>query len=115
MIHLTSGNLLEADAEALVNTVNTVGVMGKGIALMVKEAYPENFRAYAEACKRGDVRSPTERGHEFERMRTAIRRNADSVSRERGHFGGFVGTVSTIVVTVSTIVGTVSTIVGIAV
>jgi len=43
MIEYTNGNLLEADVEALVNTVNTVGVMGKGIALMFKEAFPENF------------------------------------------------------------------------
>jgi tetratricopeptide (TPR) repeat protein len=62
-----------------------------------------------------DLQSPTERGHGFERMRTAIRGNADSVSSERGHFGDFVVTLSAIVVTVSTIVGTVSTIVGIAV
>ena len=58
------------------------------------------------------LRSPTERGHEFERMRTAIRANADSVSSERGHFGGFVVTVSAIVGAVSAIVGMVSTIVG---
>ena len=57
MIHFTTGNLLEAQAEALVNTVNTVGVMGKGIALMFKEAFPENFKTYAEACKRGDVQT----------------------------------------------------------
>lgn len=49
------GNLLEADVEAVVNTVNTFGVMGKGIALMFKERFPENFRAYAAACKRGEV------------------------------------------------------------
>lgn len=55
MITFTQGNLLEADTEALVNTVNTVGVMGKGIALMFKEAFPENFRIYAAACKAGDV------------------------------------------------------------
>ncbi len=55
MMHFTEGNLLEADVEALVNTVNTVGVMGKGIALMFKEAFPENFRAYAAACKAGTV------------------------------------------------------------
>ena len=40
MMIFTQGNLLEAPAEALVNTVNTVGVMGKGIALMFKEAFP---------------------------------------------------------------------------
>ncbi len=51
MIKYTQGNLLEADAEALVNTVNTVGVMGKGIALMFKERFPSNFQRYASACK----------------------------------------------------------------
>ncbi len=56
MITFTTGNLLEADAEALVNTVNTVGIMGKGIALMFKEAFPENFKAYEEACKQQEVR-----------------------------------------------------------
>lgn len=55
MIEYTRGNLLEADVEALVNTVNTVGVMGKGIALMFKEAFPENFTAYEAACKRQEV------------------------------------------------------------
>lgn len=55
MIRYTTGNLLEADVEALVNTVNTVGIMGKGIALMFKEAFPENFRAYEKACKAGEV------------------------------------------------------------
>jgi O-acetyl-ADP-ribose deacetylase (regulator of RNase III) len=57
MIEFTQGNLLEADVEALVNTVNTVGVMGKGIALMFKERFPENYKAYAAACKRGDVKT----------------------------------------------------------
>ena len=56
MIRFTQGNLLEARAEALVNTVNTVGVMGKGIALMFKERFGENFRRYAAACKAGEVR-----------------------------------------------------------
>lgn len=51
MITFTEGNLLEARAEVLVNTVNTVGVMGKGIALMFKERFKENFRLYAAACK----------------------------------------------------------------
>jgi O-acetyl-ADP-ribose deacetylase (regulator of RNase III) len=51
MIRFTQGNLLEAPAEALVNTVNTVGVMGKGIALMFKDAFPENYRMYREACQ----------------------------------------------------------------
>ena len=50
-----TGNLLEADVDALVNTVNTVGVMGKGIALQFKNAFPENFEAYRRACKRETV------------------------------------------------------------
>lgn len=45
------GDLLSADAEALVNTVNTVGVMGKGIALQFKRAFPDNFKAYEKACR----------------------------------------------------------------
>ncbi len=56
MMRFTQGNLLDAHVEAVVNTVNTVGVMGKGIALMFKEKYPENFKAYAAACKAGEVR-----------------------------------------------------------
>jgi O-acetyl-ADP-ribose deacetylase (regulator of RNase III) len=55
MIKLVSGNLLEAPAEALVNTVNCVGYMGKGIALQFKQAYPANFRAYEARCKAGEV------------------------------------------------------------
>jgi O-acetyl-ADP-ribose deacetylase (regulator of RNase III) len=55
MIRYIQGNLLDADVEALVNTVNTVGIMGKGIALMFKDAFPGNFRLYADACKQGDV------------------------------------------------------------
>jgi len=51
MIRYTQGNLLDADVDALVNTVNTVGVMGKGIALMFKEAFPENYKVYSAACK----------------------------------------------------------------
>lgn len=61
MITFTEGNLLDAKTEALVNTVNTVGVMGKGIALMFKEAFPENLRAYVAACKRKEI----EIGHMF--------------------------------------------------
>lgn len=56
MIQYTSGNILHADVEALVNTVNCVGIMGRGIALQFKNAYPENFAAYARACKAEDVR-----------------------------------------------------------
>ncbi len=56
MITFTQGNLLEADVEAAVNTVNTVGIMGKGIALMFKERFPQNFEAYAHACEDKEVR-----------------------------------------------------------
>ncbi|MBU1661380.1 MAG: macro domain-containing protein, partial [Chloroflexi bacterium] len=49
MIKFTTGNLLTTDVEALVNTVNCVGVMGKGIALQFKQAYPENYRLYKKA------------------------------------------------------------------
>lgn len=55
MITYTQGNLLEAQVEALVNTVNTVGVMGKGIALMFKERFPKNMAEYASACKAKQV------------------------------------------------------------
>ena len=55
MIRFVQGNLLEAPAEAIVNTVNTVGVMGKGLALMFKNAFPQNYLRYSEACKRKDV------------------------------------------------------------
>jgi O-acetyl-ADP-ribose deacetylase (regulator of RNase III) len=61
MITFTEGNLLDAKTEALVNTVNTVGVMGKGIALMFKEAFPENLRAYTDACKKKQIKI----GHMF--------------------------------------------------
>ena len=56
MIEYTIGNLLDANTEALVNTVNTVGVMGKGVALQFKEKYPLNFKRYADACKAGEVK-----------------------------------------------------------
>lgn len=57
MITYTQGNLLESPAEALVNTVNTVGVMGKGIALMFKERFTQNFDLYAAACKAQTVQT----------------------------------------------------------
>jgi len=55
MIELVKGNLLEAPVEALVNTVNTEGVMGKGIALQFKLAFPEMYVAYEKACKKREV------------------------------------------------------------
>ena len=56
MIEQTTGNLLEASAEALVNTVNTAGIMGKGIALQFKQSYPQMFRAYERGCQAGEVK-----------------------------------------------------------
>ena len=55
MLKFVKGNLLQAKVEALINTVNTVGVMGKGIALMFKEAFPDNYKQYESACKGGQV------------------------------------------------------------
>ena len=56
MIEIANGNLLTAPAQALVNTVNTEGVMGKGIALQFKNAYPSMYEAYAQASKAKQVR-----------------------------------------------------------
>jgi O-acetyl-ADP-ribose deacetylase (regulator of RNase III) len=55
MIELTQGDILKADAEALVNTVNCVGVMGRGVALQFKKAFPANFKAYETACQTKQV------------------------------------------------------------
>ena len=55
MIEFTQGDLLNSDAEAIVNTVNCVGIMGQGIALQFKQMYPANFKAYAAACAAGEV------------------------------------------------------------
>ena len=54
-VHIASGDLLEQRVDAIVNTVNTVGVMGKGIALQFKRKWPANMKAYEAACKRGEV------------------------------------------------------------
>lgn len=55
MIELIKGDLLAADVEALVNTVNCVGIMGRGVALQFKESFPANFKAYETACRREEV------------------------------------------------------------
>ena len=55
MIHYTKGNILESPATALVNTVNLVGIMGKGIALQFKNQFPDNDKLYQKACKTGDI------------------------------------------------------------
>lgn len=56
MIEHTTGDILLADAEALVNPVNCVGVMGRGLALQFKQAHPQNFCAYKAAYDRHEVR-----------------------------------------------------------
>ncbi|MEV6020954.1 macro domain-containing protein [Streptomyces sp. NPDC051997] len=68
MITRGTGNLLLADVDALVNTVNTVGVMGKGIALQFKRAYPENFEDYKASCERGDVTVGRMHVHELKHL-----------------------------------------------
>ncbi len=60
-VTIEHGDLLQQEVDAIVNTVNTVGVMGKGIALQFKQKWPENFKAYAKACTGGEVRP----GHMF--------------------------------------------------
>lgn len=56
MINYKSANLLDSEAEALVNTVNTVGIMGKGIALQFKNQFPNNFKQYNNACKNNEIK-----------------------------------------------------------
>src|SRR5437667_5012324 len=65
MLELVTGNRLEADTEAVVNTVNTEGVMGKGIALQFKKKYPEMYEEYRRACEAGEVQPG--KMHVFER------------------------------------------------
>lgn len=55
MIEEASGDLFAANVDALVNAVNTVGVMGKGLALAFKKKYPDNFAAYRRACNAGEL------------------------------------------------------------
>lgn len=55
-IEFVTGDIFQANAQALVNTVNCVGVMGRGLALQFKKNFPDNFKAYAAACMRGEVR-----------------------------------------------------------
>lgn len=55
MIQYITGDILQSNADALVNTVNTVGIMGKGIALQFKNAFPSNYKAYVDGCKKGEV------------------------------------------------------------
>jgi O-acetyl-ADP-ribose deacetylase (regulator of RNase III) len=68
MIELTRGDILRADAEALVNTVNCVGVMGRGIALQFRKAFPGNFNSYRAACERGEVQPGRMLVHDLGRL-----------------------------------------------
>lgn len=55
MLELVSGDMFAASVDALVNPVNTAGVMGKGLALQFKRSYPENYRRYRQACRAGEL------------------------------------------------------------
>jgi len=55
MIERKHGDILKADAEALVNTVNCVGIMGRGIALQFRKAFPENYKTYRAVCDREEL------------------------------------------------------------
>jgi len=68
MIDIKKGDILKADVEALVNTVNCVGVMGRGIALQFRKAFPENFNAYKDACQQQRLQPGTMFVHELGRF-----------------------------------------------
>ena len=68
MIELSRGDIVKAKAEALVNTVNCVGVMGRGIALQFKKAFPGNFKAYKAACDRNELRPGKVLVHDLNRL-----------------------------------------------
>jgi O-acetyl-ADP-ribose deacetylase (regulator of RNase III) len=68
MIELTQGDILKANAEALVNTVNCVGIMGRGIALQFRKAFPDNFKAYEAACKAQHVQPGKMFIHDLNRL-----------------------------------------------
>lgn len=67
MIKITQGDILSANTDAIVNTVNCVGVMGKGLALQFKKAYPDNYRVYKLACDHNEIQT----GKMFTFMRTS--------------------------------------------
>lgn len=59
MLEYCQGDLLAANVAALVNPVNCVGVMGKGLALQFRQTFPTNYQAYVKACRAGEVRLGT--------------------------------------------------------
>ena len=87
MIEYRSGDILKSEAEALVNTVNCVGVMGRGIALQFKDAFPENFKAYAAACKREQVQPGDEDRPLHDRMPRAVEADERPPLVHRHHAG----------------------------
>jgi len=56
MVELMQGDILHADAEALVNTVNCVGIMGRGVALQFRKAFPDNYKFYKRVCEHHELR-----------------------------------------------------------
>ena len=68
MIQLEQGDILRADAEALVNTVNCVGVMGRGVALQFRKAFPENFNEYKASCDREELQPGRMLVHDLGRL-----------------------------------------------
>ena len=58
MIEYRTGNIFDVDVEALVNTVNCQGFMGRGLSLQFKDVFPGNFKAYQKACREGKVEPP---------------------------------------------------------
>lgn len=68
MLKIRRGDILKSDAEALVNTVNCVGVMGRGIALQFRKEYPENFKQYEKACEHGEVEPGKMLVHDRQRL-----------------------------------------------
>jgi O-acetyl-ADP-ribose deacetylase (regulator of RNase III) len=55
MIQYKTGNLIQEEVEAIVNTVNCVGIMGRGLALQFKKSFPDNFKSYESACKKNEI------------------------------------------------------------
>ena len=82
MIEFTTGDILRADAEALVNTVNCVGIMGRGVALQFKNDFPANFKAYEAACAREEVQPG--RMFVFETANLTAIQSSSSTSRPSG-------------------------------
>ena len=85
MINYAKGDILRDESEALVNTVNCVGIMGRGIALQFRNAFPDNFKAYAKACQREEYSlasySSTRPGNSIRATLSTFRRSVIGVER----------------------------------